>query len=155
MAFSFSYFKIDCRELDAFAKQLGEIPKKKEKERKQFIRKQGSALRRVAVKEANARVRKTAVVRRRNPRPAGKFHKSIKRGKWYRYGDGADCIRVYSSDKIAHIIDRGWTPKLRDRSQGDPVAGKEVFSSASDSFEPKFYLACDRFAAGYKGEIER
>lgn len=155
MVVSLSYFKIDCRELDAFAKQLEEIPKRKEKERKQFIRKQGSALRRATVKEANARVNKTAVVRARRNRPAGKFHTSIKRGRWYKYEGDADCIRVYSSDKIAHIIDRGWTPKLRNKRSGDPVAGKEVFDSAAHSFEPKFQLACDRFAAGYKAEIER
>ena len=145
---------IDCNELTDFANKLGKIPKEKEKQRKQFMRKQGSALRRATVKEANSIVKKTAVSRRSYRRVAGAYHKSIKRGRWYEYG-AADCIRVYSSDKIGHLVERGWTPVLRNKRRGPSVEGKDVFSSAAQSFEPKFYMACDTFASGYKGDIEK
>lgn len=146
--------RIDLRELSDFADRLGEIEKKKEKERKAFIRKQGSELRKRTVREARSSVAKRAVRRKRWTRVAGQYHKSIKRGRWYDYG-GADCIRVYSSDKIAHLIELGYTPVLRNKRRGRHVAGKSVFSKASQQFEPIFEKASEDFAAGYKGEIEK
>lgn len=145
---------IDLHELNDFANRLEQVDKQKEKERKKFIRKQGSELRKKTVKEARANVRKKAVVRRSWTRTAGQYHKSIKRGRYYEYG-GADCIRVYSSDKIAHLIELGFTPVLRDHSRGRHVGGKNVFGNAKSSFEHQFQAACEEFAAGYKGEIER
>lgn len=146
--------RIDLRELEAFSERLGQIEKTKEKERKQFMRKQGTELRKKTVREARSKVRKRAVTRKKWVRTAGQYHKSIKRGKHYEYG-GADCIRVYSSDKISHLIELGYTPVLRNKRRGRPVAGKAVFESGKQSFEASFERACEEFAAGYKGEIER
>lgn len=146
--------KIDLHELSDFAKMLDEVDKKKTKERKAFVRKQGSELRKRTVKEARASVAKRAVKRKKWTRVAGQYHKSIKRGRWYDYG-GADCIRVYSSDKIAHLIELGYTPVLRNKKRGRHVSGKSVFAKASQQFEPIFERASEDFAAGYKGEIER
>ena len=154
MSIRVSDVNIDLRELESFADRLGKIEKQKAKERKKFIRKQGSELRKKTVKEARANVNKLAVVRRSWTRTAGQYHKSIKRGRYYDYG-GADCIRVYSSDKIAHLIELGFTPVLRNKSRGRRVPGKNVFSNAESAFEHQFQAACEEFAAGYKGEIER
>lgn len=149
-----SRVKIDLHELNDFARRLEEVDKQKTKERKKFIRKQGTELRKRTVREARANVNKRAVVRRKWTRTAGQYHKSIKRGRYYEYG-GADCVRVYSSDKIAHLIELGFTPVLRNHRRGRRVSGKNVFGNASRSFESSFESACEEFAAGYKGEIER
>lgn len=146
--------RIDLHELDNFARRLEEVDKQKTKERKKFIRKQGSDLRKKTVKEARANVNKRAVVRRGWTRTAGQYHKSIKRGRYYDYG-GADCIRVYSSDKIAHLIELGFVPVLRNKRRGRKIAGKSVFKKAGESFRSDFEQACEEFAAWYKGEIER
>lgn len=146
--------QIDLRELEAFADRLGQIEKKKEKERKQFIRKQGTELRKKTVREARASVNKRAVKRKKWVRTAGQYHKSIKRGKYYEYG-GADCIRVYSTDKISHLIELGYVPVLRNKRRGRSVAGKAVFEKAEESFKASFERACEEFAAGYEGDICR
>ena len=147
--------KIDLRALTDFGEQLEDVNKQKEKERKQFIRKQGTELRRRTVREARASVGKKAVSRRRYTRRAGQYHKSIKRGRYYKYRDDSDCIRVYSPDKIAHLIELGFVPVLRNHSRGPKVAGKNVFEKAGRSFESTFAQACDEFVVGYKGAIER
>lgn len=146
--------RIDLRELEEFADRLGQIEKNKEKERKQFIRKRGTELRKRTVREARANVKKRAVTRKKWTRVAGEYHKSIKRGKYYEYG-GADCIRVYSSDKIAHLIELGYIPVLRNKRRGSSVAGKAVFEKAEESYKASFEKACEGFAAGYEGDICR
>ena len=147
--------KIDLGEVEAFTNTLRKLPEEKMKERKKFMRRQGSILRRDTARMARSRVNKVAVNRRKYQREAGQYHKSIKRGKWYLYGNEVDCIRVYSYDPIAHLIEGGWTPVLRDGRSGSHVAGKNIFKDAADAFEPKFNAACDQFAAGYKAEIEK
>lgn len=52
-------------------------------------------------------------------------------------------IRVYSSDEIGHLIEDGWTPKLRDGSKGSYQAGKKVFAKAAEEFEPEFESAAE------------
>lgn len=145
----------DARELDEFIGHLEKIPQQKEQERKTFMRKEGTKLRRKTVKEASARVRKTAVVRKKWTRVAGQYHKSIKRGRWYKRQGEYDNIRVYSSDPIAHLIELGFTPVLRNGAKGSRVSGKKVFEDAANKFEPEFDQDCDDFAAGYKSEIEK
>lgn len=145
----------DAHELDEFIGHLEKIQQQKEKERKAFMRKEGTKLRRETVKEATSRVRKTAVVRKKWTRVAGQYHKSIKRGKWYKRQGEYDNIRVYSADPIAHLIELGFTPVLRNGKKGSKVSGKGVFEDAAKKFEPEFNKACEEFAAGYRSEIER
>ena len=82
-----------------------------------------------------ADVRRTAVHRPKYDRNAGDYHRSIKRGKVNKRDDEMR-IRVYSSDKIGHLIEDGWTPELRDGSKGSYQAGKKVFAKAAEEFEP-------------------
>lgn len=146
---------LDCNELYSFVDQLEKIPKEQEKKRKQFIRRQGSILRRDTARMARQRVKKTAVNRKKYQRTAGQYHKSIKRGRYYQYPSGADCIRVYSYDPISHLIELGFEPVLRNGKNGRHVQGKLVFKDTAEKFEPEFYKACEEFAVGYKAEIEK
>lgn len=150
-----SQMQIDMKALNDFSEQLKKIDKQKEKERRTLLRKQGSELRKMTIREARANVRKVAIVRKQWKRVAGEYHKSIKRGRYYKYHDGADCIRVYSNDKISHLIELGFVPILRNKRPGPRVAGKNVFARAKSSFEPRFYSACEEFVTGYKGAIEK
>ena len=70
------------------------------------------------------------------------YHRSIKRGKLNKEDDTLR-IRVYSSDEIGHLIEDGWTPKLRDGSKGSYQAGKKVFAKAAEEFEPEFESAAE------------
>ena len=95
-----------------------------------------------AEQRARADVRRTAVHRPKYDRKAGDYHRSIKRGKLNKEDDTLR-IRVYSSDKIGHLIEDGWTPKFRDDSRGSPQAGKKVFAKAAEEFEPEFESAAE------------
>ena len=133
---------IDTSELVSYAEVLSSLPDDLKKEQKKFMRKQGSNLRRKTAQQARATVRKTAVKRKKYQREAGHYHKSIKRGKLYEE-NGAQCIRVYSSDPVAHLIEDGYTPVLRNKRQGEKQQGKKVFEKARGNFESEFESATE------------
>lgn len=132
----------DCSELMDFAEHLGAQPKELLKAQKKMLRTSGTKLRRKTVQRARAEVGRVAVHRPKYDRKAGDYHRSIKRGKLNKEDDTLR-IRVYSSDKIGHLIEDGWTPKFRDDSRGSPQAGKKVFADAAKEFEPEFASACE------------
>lgn len=132
----------DCSELTAFSEKLAAQPKELEKAQKKMLRESGTKLRRKTAQHARAQVKRTAVHRPKYDRKAGDYHRSIKRGKVNKRDDEMR-IRVYSSDKIGHLIEDGWTPKLRDGSRGSPQAGKKVFADAAEEFEPEFENAVE------------
>lgn len=131
----------DCSELMDFAERLGAQPKEMLKAQKKMLRTSGTKLRRKTAQRARADVRRTAV-RPKYDRKAGDYHRSIKRGKVNKRDDEMR-IRVYSSDKIGHLIEDGWTPELRDGSKGSYQAGKKVFAKAAEEFEPEFESAAE------------
>lgn len=96
-----------CSEIYAFADALKDADKETSKKVKKLLREQGTKLRRKTAQKARAAVKKRAVHRKEYERAAGTYHKSIKRGKLY-YRDKAVCIRVYSSDPVAHLHEYGW-----------------------------------------------
>ena len=106
----------DCSELMDFAERLGAQPKEMLKAQKKMLRTSGTKLRRKTAQRARADVRRTAVHRPKYDRKAGDYHRSIKRGKVNKRDDEMR-IRVYSSDKIGHLIEDGWTP-LSGRQKG-------------------------------------
>ena len=132
----------DCSELMGFAERLGAQPKEMLKAQKKMLRTSGTKLRRKTAQRARADVRRTAVHRPKYDRKAGDYHRSIKRGKLNKEDDTLR-IRVYSSDEIGHLIEDGWTPKLRDGSKGSYQAGKKVFAKAAEEFEPEFESAAE------------
>lgn len=132
----------DCSELMDFAERLGAQPKEMLKAQKKMLRTSGTKLRRKTAQRARAEVGRVAVHRPKYDRKAGDYHRSIKRGKVNKRDDEMR-IRVYSSDKIGHLIEDGWTPELRDGSKGSYQAGKMVFAKAAEEFEPEFESAAE------------
>ncbi len=132
----------DCSELMDFAERLGAQPKEMLKAQKKMLRTSGTKLRRKTAQRACAEVGRVAVHRPKYDRKAGDYHRSIKRGKVNKRDDEMR-IRVYSSDEIGHLIEDGWTPKLRDGSKGSYQAGKKVFAKAAEEFEPEFESAAE------------
>ena len=131
-----------CSELTAWADKLAKLPKGCDKSVKKLLRDQGTKLRRRTVQRARAEVGKRAVKRKDYTRAAGTYHKSIKRGKVFAK-DGVYKVRVYSNDAVAHLMEYGWRPKLRDKSRGQYQVGKKVFDKAFDDFKPGFEEALD------------
>lgn len=134
---------IDLSELDAFTDRLIQSSKEASKVQRKFLQKQGTELRKKTAQKARAQVRKTRVERPRYVREAGQYHKSIKRGKVWRARNGAQAVRVYSGDPIAHLIEDGWTPKTPGGKRGITQSGKHIFEDAFRSFEPKFEKAAE------------
>lgn len=132
----------DMHELDEFTDRLIQSSKASGKAQKKFMRDQGTKLRRKTAQRARAEVGKVRVERPTYVREAGTYHKSIKRGKLH-VKDGAQRIRVYSGDPVAHLIEDGWTPKARDGSRGTAQDGKDVFEDAYQEFVPAFQKACE------------
>lgn len=107
---------------------------------KPFIRKEGDKLKRRAARRARQDVRKTAVERKDYSREAGQYHKSFKRGKAIRTKDGQFRVRVYTADRIGHLVEEGWTPKDRAGNRHSKKPGKEIVKKAAEEFEPEFEL---------------
>ena len=133
---------IDLSELDEFSDRLIQSSKEADKAQRKFLRQQGSKLARKTRAKARAKVNKTEVVRKKYTREAGQYHKSIKRGKLVVRGNDRH-IRVYSNDKIGHLIEDGWTPKFRDGTKGSFQSGKHVFEETREEFEPEYERACE------------
>ncbi len=131
---------IDASELLEFAESLTENSKQLKNMEKKMLREQGTKLRRKTAQRARATVRKAAVNRKKYQRVAGQYHKSIKRGKIYEE-NGLVKIRVYSNDPIAHLIEDGWTPVLRNKKKGQKQTGKKVFEKSMEAFAPEFETA--------------
>ena len=56
------------------------------------------------------------------------------------------CIRVYSSDPVAHLQEYGWRVKKRDKRTGKLMEGKKVFDAARDEYAPTFAAAVEELA---------
>lgn len=134
-----------CSEIYAFADALKDADKETTKKVKKLLRDHGTKLRRKTAQKARAAVKKRAVHRKGVDRAAGTYHKSIKRGKIY-YRDKAVCIRVYSSDPVAHLHEYGWRVKKRDKRAGKLMEGKKVFDAARDEYAPTFAAAVEELA---------
>lgn len=134
-----------CSAIYAFSDELKDASKETTKKVKKLLREQGTKLRRETAYQARVNVRKQAVHRKGIDRAAGTYHKSIKRGKLY-YRGKAVCIRVYSSDPVAHLHEYGWRVKKRDKRTGKLMEGKKVFDHSRDDYEPIFRQAVEELA---------
>lgn len=134
-----------CSEIFAFAEALQDADKGTQKKVKKLLRDEGTKLRRKTAQLARVRVRKQAVHRKGIDRAAGTYYKSIKRGKVYYRGKAA-CIRVYSTDAVAHLMEYVWRPKARDGSRGQFQRGRKVFNDSRDAFMEEFNEAVENLA---------
>lgn len=145
----------DVSELTEFEKEiLGIANNDMPKETKKFLRKQGNKLKKKTLNKAKAEVK---VGERKD---ATKYHKSIKRGKVYKYdGNGGLSVRVYSNAPHAHLLEYGHRqvvnppkPKGRGVIPGKGI-GKEVgfvegcyvFEKTAKEFELEHYNDTERF----------
>ncbi len=131
---------VDTEDLKFLYRDLLRIRDKTIDKGKPFIRKEGDKLKRRAARRARQDVRKTAVERKDYSRAAGQYHKSFKRGKAVRTKDGQFRVRVYTADRIGHLVEEGWTPKDRAGNRHSKKPGKEIVKKAAEEFEPEFEL---------------
>ena len=131
---------VDTEDLKFLYRDLLRIRDKTMDKGKPFIRKEGDKLKRRAAKRARREVKKTAVTREEYSREAGQYHKSFKRGKAVRTKDGQFRTRVYTADRIGHLIEDGWTPKDRAGNRHSKKQGTEIVKKAAEEFEPEFEL---------------
>ena len=131
---------VDTEDLKFLYRDLLKIRDKTIDKGKPFIRREGDKLKRRTVKRAKREVRKTAVDRKKYSREAGQYHKSIKRGKAIRTKDGQFRTRVYTVDRVGHLIEEGWTPKDPAGGTHDKIRGKEILKRAAEEFEGEFEL---------------
>ena len=131
---------VDTEDLKFLYRDLLRIRDKTIDKGKPFIRKEGDKLKRRAAKRARREVKKTAVERGEYSREAGQYHKSFKRGKAIRTKDGQFRTRVYTADRIGHLIEDGWTPKDRAGNRHSKKPGKEIVKKAAEEFESEFEL---------------
>ena len=131
---------VDTEDLKFLYRDLLRIRDKTIDKGKPFIRKEGDKLKRRAARRARQDVRKTAVERKEYSRAAGQYHKSFKRGKAVRTKDGQFRVRVYTADRIGHLVEEGWTPKDRAGNRHSKKPGKEIVKKAAEEFEPEFEL---------------
>lgn len=125
----------DVRELDEMATNMLILANRKcPKEYNKFLRKEGSKLARKTKQKARRKVGKKKEV----------YHKSIKRGKPYRYNSQERAIRVYSSAPHAHLIEDGHRQVVNGVEVGF-VRGRKVFSDAKEEFEDTFFSDAEDF----------
>ena len=125
---------IDVSELSAYAKELERTARQAPKKQTQFLRKEGTKLR----KKTRDRARKLG-------RKTGNYYKSIKRGKKVYHYQGAQAVRVYSYAPHGHLIEEGHRMVTCDGREVGFVEGFHVFEVAAKGFEPEYYTDLDDF----------
>ena len=132
-------------QIERLSKQFAKVAYENPKRAKKFLNQQGTKL-----KSTTKRIAKKKVKKR-----TGSYYDSIKRGKYYTYGNKAThSIRVYSGAKHAHLIEDGSVIV----SHGVEVGfreGNHVFADAKREFEPKFVDAIEDFLDEVATEVEK
>ena len=133
----------DTAQLDQWAKDMLQIAETKlPKEAKKFLRKEGNQLRKETIKEAKNKVRADHKKPERY-KSAVHYHKSIKRGRVYRYR-GDLSIRAYSMAPHAHLLEYGHRLLSHGKEVG-VVPGVAVFETARKRFEQTFVDDCEHW----------
>ena len=130
----------DTDGLDELAEAINNTKKAYKKGVKKFMRAEGAKLRKRTAKTAKSYIGEKS----------GKYHKSIKRGKYYKYkGNNADSIRVYSGVPHGHLIEYGheMIGHKPAKNHLGYVNGHLVFKAAADSFENEYEGDCEKFNA--------
>lgn len=126
----------DFKELTDFGKNCLDMAQKTmPKETRAFLNKEGFKLRKIARANAKAKVRKDT----------GAYHKSIRKGKVYKYKGGKDvmAVRVYSGLRYAHVIENG----RRYKKDGNEYfkQGAHVLSDSAKDFQGEYVSDIDGF----------
>lgn len=126
----------NLRELTQFENKLLDLADKTmPREIKKFIRQEGTKLNKKTKTKAKSLVKKKT----------GNYHKSIKKGKVYKYrGNGGISIRVYSSAPHAHLIEKGHRIIVNGQEKGFSQ-GKRVFEKSENEFKSEFFKDTQNF----------
>lgn len=127
----------DFKELTNYEKKLLDMASNKmPRETMKFIRKEGTQLRKVTVKNARAKVKKKT----------GNYFKSIKKGRAYIYqGNGGSSIRVYSTAPHAHLIEKGHRIVTPGGTEKGFKPGLHIFENSEKEFQNQFYEDIENF----------
>lgn len=119
-------------DLDDFAKDLlaAAMDLQTGKYAKQFLRKEGSKLRKKTVNKAKSKVNKRS----------GNLFKAIKRGKVYKY-DGDLAVRVHGG-KHTHLINNGHRIVDKNGNEHGFKEGIHFFESAEEDFGDEYEKDC-------------
>ncbi len=124
----------DIKELKNFEKKFIDLATTKmPKESKKFMQSEGTKLKKKTLAKAKQKVKKDS----------GNYHKSIKRGKVYKYEDSLS-IRAYSGDAKAHLLENGHR-LVKNGEEIGFVEGEHVFSDAEKEFEQQYYSDVQKF----------
>lgn len=126
----------DFKELAEFGQNcLNVAQKTMPKETRKFLNQEGFKLRKIARGNAKAKVKKDT----------GAYHKSIRKGKVYKYKGDKDAlaVRVYSGLRYAHVIENG----RRYTKDGKEYfkEGKHVLEGSAKEFEGEYVGDIDGF----------
>lgn len=133
----------DTAEIDKWAKAMLDIAERDlPKESKKFLRDEGTKLKKATLGEAKSKVRADHKKPERF-KDAVHYHKSIKRGKVYKY-NGALSIRTYSTAPHAHLIEYGFQHMSHGAEAGF-VEGNHVFETSGKTFARKYSADCECF----------
>ena len=119
--------------LDEMTEALGKVQELYPKEIKKFMQSEGNKLKKETKKRAKSSVKKRT----------GNYLKGIKRGKYYKYSNGADSIRVYAGKpaRHGHLMEYGHKTK-----SGSKTTAYHVFKTSADEFESTYEKDCEKFA---------
>lgn len=134
--------EFDCRELEAYARELAVSANTGKTKLDRFLRGEGRKLQTQTKRMARKRVK-----RHEKPkayRNAKRYTDTIRNGRVYDYR-GAKAVRVYSYAPHAHLIEHGHRVVGRDHKTHGRVEGKRVFTDAGAAFESTFASDCEDF----------
>lgn len=122
----------DINGLDEVKDAFSLIQKNYPIEIKKFMNSEGNKLKRQTLKNAKALVK----------RRTGNYEKGIKRGKYYKYNDEVDAIRIYAGKPAyhGHLVEYGHKTK-----NGGRTKAYHVFKNSADAFEGTYENDCDKF----------
>ena len=104
------------------------------RESKKFLQKEGTKLKNATKKKA----------RQKKIKKTGNYLKSIKRGRMYKH-HGDPSIRVYSSARNAHWVEKGHRIVTKSGREVGFARGQKVFEKAGEEFTNQFVKDCEDF----------
>ena len=122
-------------DLEELEREVLRLAKKYPKEAKKFLQKQGNKLKARVKKKAKSKVKDKT----------GKYLKSFKRGKVYKYKGEEDTVRVYNSSPHAHLIERGHIIKDKNGKEYGFKKGEFILEDSQKEFHDEFLKATDGF----------
>lgn len=117
----------DSPDLDELSDTYSKVARYLPDKEKKMLKEEGRKLR----KKTKDGIKKAMLGRK-----TGKYRKSIKLGKVYKY-HGVHAVRVYSTAPHAHMIEKGHRMVTHDGHEVGYVTGYFIFQAAAKEFTPE------------------